>query len=100
MQDLKWQTLETRRKAARLILFHKAFNGETAVTIPEYVRKPSRNTRQYHQNRFFRLSTSTDAYQNRFMPKTIVDWNSLPSDVIQTPTTDCFREAVWRHLKP
>ena len=58
MQDLKWQTLETRRKAARLILFHKAINGEAVVTIPEYVRKPSRNTRQYHQNRFSRLSTS------------------------------------------
>jgi hypothetical protein len=41
MQDLKWQTLETRRKAARLILFHKAINGEAVVTIPEYVRKPS-----------------------------------------------------------
>jgi hypothetical protein len=24
----------------------------------------------------------------------------LLSDVIQTPTTDCFREAVWRHLRP
>ena len=32
MQDLKWQTLETRRKAARLILYHKAINGEDAVT--------------------------------------------------------------------
>jgi hypothetical protein len=28
MQVLKWQTLETRWKAARLILFHKAINGE------------------------------------------------------------------------
>ena len=98
LKKLEWPTLELRRKAARLTLLYKATHGEAAVNIPTYVTKPSRTTRQYHKDRYLRLSTSTDAYQNSFIPRTIAEWNNLPDQVIQATSTDCFKGALWRHL--
>ena len=96
--SLSWPTLETRRKAARLILLYKILHGESAVTIPEYVWQPALLTRQYHPNRFARLSTSTDAYKFSFLPRTIIEWNMLPADVILSPSTEIFRVGVWDQL--
>lgn len=99
IQELGWQSLETRRKGARLTLLYKLLHGEAAVTIPEYVTRPTvTTTRQYHQDRFARLSTSTDAYKYSFIPRTIADWNQLPECIIQAPTTDVFRNQMWGFL--
>ena len=98
MQSLGWPTLETRRKGARLILFYKILNGEASVTIPDYVRRSDVQTRQHHKDRFSRLSTSTDAYKYSFIPRTIADWNKLPEEVIQAPSTEVFRERVWEFM--
>jgi hypothetical protein len=46
--------------------------GEAAVNIPDYIMRPSVLTRQYHQDRFSRVSTSTDAYKYSFIPRTFV----------------------------
>ncbi|KAK3085403.1 hypothetical protein FSP39_002819 [Pinctada imbricata] len=98
LQSLGWPTLETRRKAVRLILLYKILHGEAAVTIPEYVRQPALLTRQCHPNRFARLSTSTDAYKYSFLPRTIIEWNKQPEDVILSPSTEVFRVGVWDQL--
>lgn len=95
LQSLGWPTLETRRKVARLVLFYKILNGEACITIPEYVKRSDIKTRQHHKDRFSRLSTSTDAYKYSFIPRTITDWNKLPEEVIQAPSTETFRKRVW-----
>ena len=95
LQSLGWPTLETRRKVARLVLFYKILNGEACITIPEYVNRSDIKTRQHHKDRFSRLSTSTDAYKYSFIPRTITDWNKLPEEVIQAPSTETFRKRVW-----
>jgi hypothetical protein len=72
LQNLGWPTLETHRQGARLILLYKIIHGEAAVNIPYYIMRPSVLTRQYHQDRFSRVSTSTDSYKYSFIPRTIV----------------------------
>ena len=98
LQNLGWPTLETRRKAARLILLFKILYGETAVTIQEYIPRPTVSTRQYHPNRFSRVSTFTDAYKYSFIPRTIADWSQLPHSVTQTSTTGAFRTQILEFL--
>ena len=61
-------------------------------------KSPSVPTRQYHQYRFSRVSTSTDTYKYSFIPNTITDWNRLPQGIIQAPSTDVFRAGVWEYL--
>ena len=98
IQNLGWQTLENRRKMARLTLFYKSINVEAAVNIPPYLTKPTTRTRQYHSQRFSRLSTSTDTYKYSFIPRTISDWNNLPPEVILSPSVDSFREGLQKQM--
>jgi hypothetical protein len=99
LQNLGWQTLENRRKMARLTLFYKSINGEAAVNIPPYLTKPTTRTRQYHSQRFSRLSTSTDTYKYSFNPRTISDWNNIPPEVILSPSVDSFRESLQKQMQ-
>jgi hypothetical protein len=67
---------------------------------PRICQKTIKKYKTVSPEPLFQTEYFNRCYQNSFIPKTIADWNSLPSDVIQTPTTDCFSEAVWRHLTP
>ena len=78
LQNLGWQTLENRRQMARLTLLYKSLNQEAAVNIPPYLTKPTTRTRQYHYQRFSRLSISTDTYKYSFIPRTISDGTTYP----------------------
>lgn len=98
LQNLGWQTLENRRKMARLTLFYKSINVEAAVNIPPYLTKPTTRTRQYHSQRFSRLSTSTDTYKYSFIPRSISDLNNLPPEVILSPSVDSFREGLQKQM--
>ena len=91
LQHLGW-------KMARLTLFYKSINGEAAVSIPPYLTKPTTRTRQYHSQRFSRLSTSTDTYKYSFIPRTISDWNNLPLEVILSPSVGSFREGLQKQM--
>jgi hypothetical protein len=84
--------MQTRSLAHTII--YKIIHGEAAVNIPDYIMRSSVLTRQYHQDRFSRVSTSTDAYKYSFIPRTITDWNRLPQGIIQAPSTDVFRVCV------
>ena len=98
LKDLEWQSLEMRRKLNRLAIFYKATHGLVAVSIPEYVQRPTRQTRQFHQSKCTQISTSTSYYNNSFFPRTIVDWNDLPPSVIEAPSIEAFKIAAQKHL--
>ena len=84
LHSLGCPTLETCEKDARLILLYTILHEEAAVNILKYVRRPATQIRQHHNDRFFRLNTSTNVYKYSFVPRTIRDWNQM---VIQAPTT-------------
>jgi len=42
-------------------------------------------------SRFLRHSCNTNVYSNSFFPRTIRDWNSLPSDPSLRQTVDTFK---------
>jgi hypothetical protein len=90
LQNLGWPTLETCRQGARYKIIHR----EAAVNISNYITRPSVLTRQYHQDKFSRVSTSTDGYKYSLIPRMITDWNRLPQGIIQAPSTDVFRAGV------
>ena len=92
-QDLELPLLEERRRQARLTMFFKAINHQIAVPIPDYIQPRIRTTRQ-QQNRFMRLSSSSDSYRQSFFPRTLRDWDALPTNIIELPTVEQFKGAI------
>ena len=96
--QLGWPTLESRRKTARLVMFYKVVHHQVAIPLPEELQARTRTTRGYHQERYVRLSSSSDTYKYSFIPRTSWDWNQLPAEVIEQPSIDDFKAALATNI--
>ena len=78
LKILKWETLEERRKVARLTLLHRTLNNQVAVSVPEYLKPQScLKTKFSHPNKFVPLQPRSDTYKFSFWSRTIRDFTSL-----------------------
>ena len=94
LNDLDWPSLQSRRKVARLSMLHKTIHGESALEIPSYIKRRNCQLRSYHKDKFIELISNTEAYRNSFYCRTIKEWNSLPSNIIDIVKTPLFKQAL------
>ena len=80
LEELKWETLQKRRKDNRLILLYKGLKGKARIPTVDLITK-NRRCRNQHSMAFQIPSASKDAYKKSFFPQTIRDWNDL-SDLL------------------
>ena len=96
---LNWPTLEKRRQVARLTLMYKCVTNQAAIDIPCYVHhQSSLKTRASHPLKFIPLQPSCDTYKYSFWPRTIIDWNSLPSDYLTMDSTAKFKATISHYI--
>jgi hypothetical protein len=91
LSHLGWPTLQQRRSEARLALMYKMVHGLVAINIGLYVTPVLRHTRHTHPYSFIQIQPRLEAYRMSFFPRTIVEWNQLPSEVVTAPTIDAFK---------
>ena len=101
LNDMGWETLETRRKSIKLTLLFKMKNN----LVPPYLSQiltplvssvhnyPLRNV---HQFRIPKVVTAR--YKRAFLPSTISLWNQLPVDVTSHTDLPVFKRAVMSFL--
>ena len=94
LNHLAWPTLETRRTHARLCLMYKMVHNLVATNICLYATPVLRPTRQTHPYSFIRIQSSTDAYRMSFFPRSVVDWNGLPANIVVLPTLEAFKSQL------
>ena len=90
MKQLNWPSLEQRRKEARLILFHKALNKAIAVTIPAYVQTNNTIQRNINNMGYKDLYCNSDSYFMSYLPRTIREWNKLPTELAEVTSSEQF----------
>jgi len=93
ISELGGQSLAERRKTCRLTLLYKAINGLVAIPIDE-LEHTSICTRNCGPDAFIILQSRVDAYKFSFFPRTVTDWNSLPSSARSTPSVNSFKTAL------
>ena len=76
LEELKWETLQKRRKDDRLILLYKGLKGKAKFLQMTLSKK--RCSRNQHSMAFQTPSARKDVYKKSFFPQTIRDWNDLP----------------------
>ena len=64
-----------------MILFCKGIFNQAKLPT-EVLQEPTRTTKNMHNLPFRQISTNSDTYKHSFMPRTIKDWNSVPSNII------------------
>jgi hypothetical protein len=81
--QLGWEPLQVRRVKIRLLLLFKTQHNLVAIPAEAYLLPSDSRTRG--QNTFRIPSTRKDVYQNSFFPRSIRDWNNLPSAADKSP---------------
>jgi hypothetical protein len=99
LNTLEWDTLERRRQAASLTLLYKIQNQTIAVN-PDLYLNPAIpcNTRSFHPNIYQIIPGRIQSFSNSFFPRTVIWWNSLPGNIITSPSVEVFRGVVTAHL--
>ncbi len=94
LKQLGWRSLAQRRADIRLTFFYKSIHGLIALDITkdlEHLQRTSRHTHPMAYN----IPLETKKYiQQSFIPRTVVQWNSLPAAIAMAPNVDAFREGV------
>ena len=96
IQDLKWPSLEQRRRKARLETFFKYHTGDITINS-KYKPKPSsrRLSRRQNNSKSYDIPSCRTKYrQMTFFPRTIPDWNHLPEEVVAAQTLGSFKSRL------
>ena len=90
LEEMKWETLQKRRKDNRLILLYKGLKGKARIPKDDLIMLIPKN-RNHHSLVFQIPTASKDAYKKSFSPQTIRDWNVLPDSLISSAelSDDC-----------
>ena len=94
LQCLGWRSLLQRRADARLVLFYKCLHGLVSVDLSKDLVHQTRETRRTHPMSYIIPFESKLYIQQSFLPRTIVQWNNLPSSLIMSPSLNTFKEGV------
>ena len=96
LDSLQWQTLEDRRRDARLILLYKILAGDICINCQDLKSAVcrSRRSRTAHSRQLERCICNKDYRLNAFLPRTIRDWNSLQEHVVSATSVDSFRQRL------
>jgi len=97
LQELDWQDLQSRRRDLRLALLYKVVMGHVGIQ-PEHVGlvAAADRTRAKHRFKFRAVGSSTQAFRHSFAVRTVGDWNSLLSHVVEQSTTASFKAELSR----
>ena len=91
LDDLKWDSLAQRRRHLRLTLMFKITHQLVFVPTEGVLLPADSRTRASHHLKFRQMQTRTSAHSNSFFPRTIKDWNALPSDAVSATSADMFQ---------
>ena len=95
LNNLKWVPLSERRKQFRLSMLYKVHNRLLPITFGNALQtQTSTYNGEQNEIKFIVPRSNTIAHRNSFLPRTILEWNSLPYGVAQQPSLNSFKMAL------
>lgn len=97
LQLLNLPSLAERRRLARLRFLFLLWKNHFKIDTYQYlVPLRGRTLRHTHEHNFRISQLHINAYANSFFPRTIKEWNALPTVVIQSDSVTQFEEKLKR----
>ena len=92
LRGLGWVPLTDRRRELRLIMLFKIQHQLVDLTPGPILRSSDRRTRG--DQRLYQPYASQTVYKHSFYPRTIQDWNRLPTAVTDMTSLEGFKAAI------
>ncbi len=93
VSQLEWQTLETRRQQARLMMFYHIIHDLIDISANPYLT-PAPLPIRGHQAKFIQPGVRVQCQKYSFFPTTITAWNQLPNTAVGAPSLEAFRNRL------
>lgn len=94
-ENLGGNTLQNRRKTFRLKFLHSIYHNRSGLNRDSYIKAPEyTSARRDHPLKIKEYRCSTEHFKMSFFPKTVSEWNRLPSDVVLLSSSDAFASVV------
>ena len=91
ISTLNWQSLQTRRRNAQLILLYKVFHDYQTISHQHLPTQATLNTRSNHNQKLQHYQSRTNVYKLSFFPRTVLEWNDLTIDQVSTMNLGQFK---------
>ena len=92
LQHLQWNSLETLRRNVRLTTMYKMCHGHLEGNWSNYlIPNNERRTRGSHTLKFQVPKGHKDIFRYTFFPRTIIEWNKLPQEIVLSSSLDSFK---------
>ena len=95
--SLGWETLHERRKMQRLTMLFKIKHNLVEISEAESIIW-SNDSRTRGSQRLFVPYTSVTVYKMSLFPRTIQDWNKLPSSITDMQDIESFKTALHARI--
>ena len=88
--------MDTYREQSSLAFFYKIHSGTVSLDKDKYLTLASilRRPRASHESQYTRFLAYSDALKNSNFLRTIPMWNSLPSSVVSSKSTEEFKALI------
>ena len=94
LQNLSWESLETRRTKISLHMFYKMFHNLVKIPYQQYTLPSTTSIRGHHHYKLIQLSCRKNPFKYSFITRTIPTWNKLPNDLINCNTLENFKHKL------
>ena len=95
LDELEWPSQEASREQSSLTFFHKIHSDTMSLNIDRYLTPMTSSIQtsssKLNSNQCRRYQAYSDALKNSFFPRTITQWNTLPSSVVDANTAKEFK---------
>ena len=98
LKALKLTTLTYRRKRTDVLQVYRIINKIDNLNFEDFFKRNEMNTRG-HDWKLVKPWAGSKLRQNTFSYRVINDWNSLPAEVINSPSINSFKNALEKHWK-
>ena len=99
ISELGWDTLEARRKKNRLSLMYKLSHNLVDVNTEQHLIPNSEmRTRKSHSLKYRIPKVSKDIFKFSFFPRSISEWNLLPSELVNSQSLNEFKSKLDCYL--
>ena len=79
-----------------MIEVYKSFNSYDEEVTQKFTTRPT-NTRGHNLKLFTKTSKRTHPQHHSFHHRVVNPWNSLPAEVINSPTLNTFKNRLGKH---
>ena len=94
MKDLEWETLEERRRTARLVMFHKIHYNKVAIEMKLNIKNNRRASRRENRQSYHIPPSPVNYFKCSFYPRTAAEWNHLPDHTVNVTSTAAFKTLI------